>query len=341
MFRTLLWLACLSLFFHNNNEQALTKVNTTQMKGILQIMIILHHISQKISHPWLIPFENAGMFGVSGFFFITVYGLGKQISLHGSDYQKNFIKKRWVPLFVSVAVTTIFYFLVRNLYFHEKIDFSRILFIYKTGSSIIANGWYLSSILIIYLLFHFSFKWSKNNYHAWGIFACSILFYTGLLIKLNFGVWWVNANGVLLLAILYVHSETYIWSFWQKYRWILLPTVLILVYELEKYGYDFIRSINFPYIYILLQNVITCTFIIALVLIFQKFSFRHPWLEWLGQYSLELYISQGLVIWILVPWIQSAKYLVSLTFIFTILLSIGAKQGFQKIHTLLETKRSN
>jgi membrane-bound acyltransferase YfiQ involved in biofilm formation len=62
------------------NNEFLSKSSTDCIRGICIVVIILHHIAQRMLNPVLLkPYEHFGYLSVSIFFFLSGYGLWYQL----------------------------------------------------------------------------------------------------------------------------------------------------------------------------------------------------------------------------------------------------------------------
>lgn len=105
------------LFLPTRKENFLSIENTNSLKGIFQITIILHHLSQTEQNiKFLSYFENMGVYSVGFFFFISMYGLCKQISKNKEIYLKNFFKRRFLKILIPIVIVTIICFFNKKYY---------------------------------------------------------------------------------------------------------------------------------------------------------------------------------------------------------------------------------
>lgn len=177
------------MFIPNRNYDLMSKEDTLAFKGILSTIVILHHISQVENNlPIIHYFANFGMYAVGVFFFISAYGITKQLKLSREKYLSGFLKKRIFKLLLPISIVTIIYIVLNILVFHKSYTINSIINVYKSGSSIINNGWYLNSILVIYLIFYFSFKFFKNIKISYLSFSFLILAYIFVLKRIGFGM---------------------------------------------------------------------------------------------------------------------------------------------------------
>ena len=178
----------------NRDYDLMSKEDTLAFKGIFSIVVILHHVSQiENTIPYIHHFANFGMYAVSFFFFISAYGMTKQVKLNREKYLKGFFKKRFLKLLLPIFVVTVLHIVVNILVFKSEYTLNSIFNIYKNGSSLINNGWYLNSILVIYLIFYLSFKITKNQNLSYIIFTILTIGYILVMKNIGFGIWWYNS----------------------------------------------------------------------------------------------------------------------------------------------------
>lgn len=83
------------ILFHNHIGLYCFDVRrTNSLRGVLAILIILHHLSSKIDILFLKWFHDFGAPIVSMFFFVSGYGLIKSYLKKGTAYIDGFLAKR-------------------------------------------------------------------------------------------------------------------------------------------------------------------------------------------------------------------------------------------------------
>lgn len=176
------------------------KQYTNILKATLPLLIMLHHLAQKIDSDMLFMFKPLGAFICSIFFFITGYGI--EIShLNKSNYINNFFSKRVskviIPFFISILFYQIYCF-----YFEGAIHLNTTtitdLLLKGMTNDILPASWFIFAILYFYVAFYISclikLKRTNNKYK----YQTSILFLLLLIYILycklhNFGFYWYNS----------------------------------------------------------------------------------------------------------------------------------------------------
>lgn len=318
----ILFFTIFMLIIPMRKDNFLSRLDTTYIKGILQILIILHHLSQNEHNlRFLNYFHKFGMYSVGIFFFLSVYGLSKQLKSNREKYLDSFLKKRFLKIFMAVFLFTIIALITRVLVLNETWTAFELIDVYKNGSSIIFNGWYLNSILIIYLLFYVSFKTTKNDKISYILFSTFIIAYIFILKQLGFGLWWYNSMSLLIFGVIFVNFEDKILKFLDRFYLILLPTSIFAFYMLDRFAYSFIERYNIPISYSILQNIMCINFCIMLILIFKKVKLKSKILEFLGNISFEMYMIHGLVMKVLDLHFKTDIFYVIILFTLTIIFS--------------------
>ena len=96
----------------NANNDVLDKYNSNKIKGLLALLIIIHHLSIYIKDTILLKvFTIVGAIAVSAFFFYSGYGLMTSY-LKKENYLKDFLNKRIMKIVIPYIIAIIFTILV-------------------------------------------------------------------------------------------------------------------------------------------------------------------------------------------------------------------------------------
>ncbi|MBO4498503.1 MAG: acyltransferase family protein [Lachnospiraceae bacterium] len=162
--------------------------------GIFSILIMMHHLGQKASAPWLSdsvrvhglePFVPIGYLLVAFFFFCSGYGLVK--SMRGKEnYMRGFLTKRLNRILFVFLVTEFIWFTVRAL--NDTV-----------GLPLNPYSWFVYTIIILY--FGFFLFYRKEGKYSLLLMALWILGYSIICYILVKGNWWYNASPVFLLGL--------------------------------------------------------------------------------------------------------------------------------------------
>lgn len=121
---------------------------------------------------------------------------------------KNFSRKRWVRIFIPFYFFIVIYVIYRaTLGEVDNVDF--FLSFWKDYSNIIYNGWFINSIIVLYVIFYFSFK-KKDSKIAIFKLAFFILVYIFCKAYQNHGDWEYVSIISFLLGVFWMKDRSFI-----------------------------------------------------------------------------------------------------------------------------------
>lgn len=306
------------------NEQFMSLKESKAIQAICAILIIFHHMSQKLEYCKEIQmFLDAGILFVAIFMFCSGYGLMKSLE-RKENYLDHFLKKRLVTVLVPFyLINTIFVIvgalnqsfaglsggaLVREV----LLRLSGI----KLGSG---NEWFMVVITFLYIFFYVFFKHFKQL-TAFVLMAIVILAYicAGLWIDHNTcqwwlqGEWWYNTILMFYVGLLFGKFEKQIIGCFKKVYYILLPVMIVIsviafrfsvkvLYEKSYYG-EYNPTLSRQEVILNrgmclgTQTLAMVLFVTAVLLIMMKLHFDNPVLRFIGKISLEIYLIHDLFI---------------------------------------------
>lgn len=157
-------LAGLTVFRHrwNGTQILFSPFNvdrTLSLRGILVLLIVLHHLSGVTSFPGLSPsfrmlvsqFTFFGGGAVSMFFFISGYGLMASLHKKGKIYLDSFYKKRFLKLLPPLLIATCIFICIRMCF--EHLSAWNICYEMTLGNPPLPNSWYMYALFILYIFF--------------------------------------------------------------------------------------------------------------------------------------------------------------------------------------------
>ncbi len=182
------------------NINALTVDNTTALKGIMAIIIVIAHLRNNI--PMLNDtyigslLTSSGYLIVGMFFFLTGYGLCESYK-NKENYYNTFFKNRIVTFYFDCIIFCAIY-CIYYLFIGKEINFQGIVTsIFCLGQgSYISNGWYLQVAGYIYICFFIIHKLKIKN----SCYAYIYIYYTlyTVIVLLNNGDFTQIQHQVLL-----------------------------------------------------------------------------------------------------------------------------------------------
>ena len=291
-------LLLISLFVYlipRTDVDYLSNKSTKSLKGLLALLIIFHHISQKITTGEnFLNFEYMGRYIVALFFFLSGYGLYFQFS-NNATYMENFLRKRLVRIFIPFFVFIVIYVIYRAT-LGEVVNVDFFISFWKDHSNIIYNGWFINSIIVLYVIFYISFK-SKDSKIAVLKLVFLTLVYIFWKAYQDHGDWEYVSIMAFLLGVFWMKNRVYIDKFLEKNYFIFLVSFSILMYIFRHYEVIMKNiGITNKYVYYgIVGNLCTMIFVVYFLLLTNKLNFSNKYLDFLGAISFEIYMIHGLV----------------------------------------------
>lgn len=206
----------------------LSKGNTTCLKGILSLIVVLHHLDQNTALFCWVPdgiLYISGYLAVAVFFFLTGYGLVSSYHAKGQAYIRMFPMCRILPFWLANALLVLIYSGADVALGRGELSARLVLTSLFFGSdTIVSKGWYLQAALVIYVCFYLIFSLAKTRNARFLLAFAAVGMYGVVCVALSFpgyyyetipavligGIWWEfrekvehfgkSKPGVLLLA---------------------------------------------------------------------------------------------------------------------------------------------
>lgn len=274
----------------------LSKTNIKYLKGMFAIFVLLHHCRAQMSilNETIVgmALTSMGYLSVGMFYFLSGYGLEKQILVSKEKYIEKFFSKKIVPFYFICVIMIFLYSGFKKMI---GIGFSNQQFIksFLFGDTVICNGWYLQSILIIYIFFYLIYK----NFKKYNVF----LIFVFLVIYSLFSYFFIKKN---------IYFES-VFCFELGIFWAINSEKIEEIFTVEKYYYFsliisfFLFSITliFGNIYFFNETIMlifkmlsSILFVIFFLILIKKINISNKLTLYLGDIFLEIYIFQGFVL---------------------------------------------
>ena len=164
-----------SFVFKKNNSN-LSITNSTEIKGISAILIVLGHCTNVSNIPNITTI-NFGDTIVALFFFISGYGITIGYK-NRADYLSGFLSSRIVKVMVPFLLAHIIYIPLKLLLGYS-FSLDTVFESITCKKTIVDYSWYCSVIIIMYILFWASFKYMKTNRSRFialiiGVILCTV-----------------------------------------------------------------------------------------------------------------------------------------------------------------------
>lgn len=332
-------LLLISLFVYlipRTDVDYLSNKSTKSLKGLLALFIIFHHISQKITTGENFSnFEYMGRYIVALFFFLSGYGLYFQYS-NNPTYMENFLKKRLVRIFIPFFIFIVIYVIYRAT-LGEVVNVDFFLSFWKDHSNIIYNGWFINSIIVLYVIFYVSLVRKDSKIAEYKLVFLTLVYIFWKAYQ-NHGDWEYVSIMAFLLGVFWTKNRVSIDKLLEKNYFIFLVSFSILMYVFHYYEVIMkIIGITNKYVYYgIVGNICTMVFVVYFLLLTNKLNFSNKYLGFLGNISFEIYMIHGLVMHYLGKFFVSSGVNDVLYTIVVLFVSIVSAYYIKKLIIVLE-----
>lgn len=133
--------------------EPLEKPVTDSLRGLFALMVVLHHLSYYAYEGLLFRwFAYVGYLAVAVFFFLSGYGLMRQLEGSGTPYIKRIFAKKLPKLVLVYGFFTVIYSLAW-LALGYRFTWRYVLYSLVSGSPIVLNSWYILTLVLLYVCF--------------------------------------------------------------------------------------------------------------------------------------------------------------------------------------------
>lgn len=301
---TILLAVCLIWKYEYNKgfyESYLIKSVADSMKGFLAIVVLLHHISQRLTGEYLLfsLFYDAGFIAVASFFFFSGYGLQKQRINKGLEYRRDYFKKRVFTILIPFGIVVVLQWLnnrAMGRYYPIKAVFNA-MFV-GDQPMMVMYSWYVVVILAFYIIFGLLLYIIPNDNRR--VITCVIginILYVAICIWKGIGTYWFNAVHLLWIGMIAAQYEKALMD-WFKKRYALCLILSAFVFVLS---YFLIRTKMPAFITtylgdMIIKSICAVAFVVLFLLSNLKVKIGNYILSLLGKISFEIYLMQGIFI---------------------------------------------
>lgn len=256
------------------------------MKGMAAILIVFSHAHYYSTNLGLMKlFKPFGYIGVSLFFFCSGYGVMHQY-ISNKNYLNGFLTKRLRCVYIPYLIATFMYALfIQNI----NIEYGKLIKNVFLMDRILPFAWYVPVVLGWYLLFFAVLKIIGNSKKACVIFLCANILWYIIGYLLGLSSFYYNSTICLTLGC-FVAVEKKVCQILSKLiSLIVVATAFILsVILLVLLG----GKNNLIYSMCIFASSIL--FVLFLLSIGTRMTFEGAIPKTLGNYSYEIYLTQGI-----------------------------------------------
>lgn len=311
----------------------MTKDTTLKLKGISIFMVLIGHLIS--SRTILVDprIANIATFAVSIFLILSGYGLYKSFENSGL---KLFFSKRLSKVIFPYMISTLFFLIISIVLFKTRIattDFIEYLFAINLSFNFDPTMWFIFYLNLWYLIFYITFTIEDNN-----ILKVSLLFFIAFIFW-KYDIF-ASTKGHLNFA-----SKAYYLCFPFGCLYALLEPKFTLFKEKFKYfGFLWLFPLMISVFFSIFKNELftfsyTGIFLfLTLLFLIENFFLKENLFSYLGTYSFEIYLVEGILLTYSVRTNFSSFTIILLFFTSTIISSYFLRKTssyfLKKIHNL-------
>lgn len=289
-------LACLiaaAAFKPNGNLCNFDSKATVPLRGLLAIMIILHHLALNYKFDECIGgihispiyyFKEMGAPAVAAFFFITGYGLSKSLQARGSDYLSGFLKRRLGKVMPEFLILTALVLVVSDV--AGLVSLSEAAHNMVKGIVPLRFSWFIYAIVYVYIAFYLAALASNADGQRTGMFlALLIVLYFVAMVTIGWGAFWYRSIPAVLIGYFIALYERKITELLSR-RYVLL--CLAVCTFVSGFILDRILSSRL---------IAAMAFAVAVYVCMRLYRIKpYPILILLGEVSLYIYLVHGTIL---------------------------------------------
>ena len=299
------------------NKEYLGRNNTDVWKGIFIFFVVLGHVTQRMADPgFVLPLRIAGLLGVSGFLFLSGYGLSVSY-LRKKDFFDRFLLRRLSRVWYPYIVINLIVLCVGAFWWQENWKFADWLF-YGFGLKMIdGTMWFINATLILYVGFYFSFKYFSKREAV--LLLCSYtIMYWGICFVMNLGDWWFNSIFTfplgVIVAIKYKVIEEYNKKIIKMKYYLPLLGILVIILG-GTIGGSHLLALSTAGI--LIRTVESMIVPVIFMMLALKIQLLSPIMAFIGRLSFEIYLVHMKILYVYFQNVEGHSILAYMLFVFT------------------------
>ncbi len=311
--------------------------NTKCLKGILAILVLIHHVYQsgglfQTGALYAVGYicQSLGYLTVALFIFLSGYGLAASTN---TEKIKKFPKNKILPFYCIILFFAVIYISLKVILGNE-ITLKQILLTLTFGYTLISSGWYLQVQLLYYIVFYLVFKYVKQKYQILTIAILQVI-YILVCLLFNIGPIYYERTFIFVMGILWFANKDKIDSVLSSSK----AKACIFVISAVVFTALYLSAsiINNVALEVLLRSLSYFFFVTAVMSVLFKIKINSAVTRFLGEISLEIYMLQGVfmlllhneIINITNPYIYAAAVIIG-----TVALAIAVHPLIKLIYTI-------
>jgi len=251
------------------------------LRGVFAVEIVIGHVI-RYEKTLLFPLGKFMIISVAFFFFVSAWGLVNSFN-QKKNYLNNFLLNKVGYIVILVVISFLFNYIID--YF---VPFS--LNYYNSGELLLktiweTTNWYLWELVGFYIIFYLCYKYVKG-YNALISFAITIVFVTLAFMRGWQECWYASAIAFPVGLVMGTYNEQ-IMKFINSYKGYAITSLMVI---LGLSSQLFSKKSLFGMAY--LRNIMCMSVLLILIYICQTYKMSNRVIDFLGNYSTEIYLFQ-------------------------------------------------
>ena len=248
-------------------------------RGVLALIIMLHHYGTELSLPPTQLFHPLGAMAVGVFFLMSGYGLSYSYTHRGDGYLRHFLRKRLLriilPFFLAILAWQVEEFC---LYGIEDLPNRWSMFTQGLMRGWLPFSWYVWVALYYYVAFYLVYRFIRLPRFRWlALFVGWGLQVTLVNVVLGWDDYWYISSHLFVLGLLYQRFEPQLQRI-NAFVWMILMTVLAQLIRIDWHFSE-----------VFFNTAFALLFVCGITLV----EVRSKIFDFLGKISYEIYLMQG------------------------------------------------
>ena len=279
----ILALVLISSAFGRSVREVLGKDVFVPLRGVAIAVIVVYHMIPYVgSDIPVLGLIGAGPDAVAVFFFLSGYGLIKQVDR--VDYLEGFLirsaRKLFIPFLICLVAWCVY------LTICDRLDvWGSLGSLYRRGMTPLPNAWYLLELSLFYVLFWLSFRWFKAIKALLACMAMSAFVFVVLIIS-PWGCEWRLSCLAFPAGLIFSALEPWIVANRKKIAFGAAISLVLL--NVAGQGLN-VHSAIYNLLRVLWYVVLSA----ACALVMYRFSIPSRVFNFVGKISFELYLVHG------------------------------------------------
>ena len=263
------------------NDGLISPGESAILKGVAAWFIMISHFTSNIAvygydlGPAKV-YEWFGGIGVCMFFFLSGYGL--MMSAKKTQPSLRRLVRRILSVLIPMMAIQLIFWLA---YYGEGKGLLECL-LHITGLD--GSLWFLSEIIIIYVIFNIAVKVFKRHSVAAAAVMCLIM--SAVFVILRFPARWYNANLVFALGMLFAEKREGIITFFKKQYWLKF-IICAAFFAVLSLAYSLLKPHAVSDLFKLLSGCALNVFLFSAML---KLRLRSRIMHFFGKMSLQMFV---------------------------------------------------